>query len=280
MADDYAKQGDWTDAENDLVVADYLEMLRLELAGQNYVKAQRNAALRQFLKRSHGSIEFKHQNISAVLLRLGFPWIDGYKPMANSQKSLISAIERYYNSILGVTSTIRSQAKEGFSESQDLHFEEPPPKITNKEIVSTGEVERLVRKFDPAERDFRNRALGKQGEELVFIAERNRLLKTSIDLANKVRWVSRDDGDGAGFDIRSFETDGREKLIEVKTTVGGHSTPFYISRNEVDLSCERPDAFKLVRLFDFSKIPRAFELSPPLDAYVKLEPSTFLAKFN
>ncbi len=280
MADDYEERGDWTDAENDLVVADYLEMLRLELAGQNYVKAQRNAALRQFLKRSKGSIEFKHQNISAVLLRLGFPWIDGYKPMANSQKSLISAIERYYNSILGVTSTIQSQATEGFSESQDLYFEEPPPKITTEEIVITGEVEKLVRKFDPAERDFRNRALGKQGEELVFIAERNRLLKTSIDLANRVRWVSRDDGDGAGFDIRSFETDGREKLIEVKTTVGGHSTPFYISRNEVDLSCERPDAFKLVRLFDFSRIPRAFELSPPLDAHVKLEPNSFLAKFN
>jgi hypothetical protein len=272
-------QGDWTDAENDLIVADYLDMLRLELSGQSYVKAQRNAALRQIVKRSRGSVEFKHQNISAVLQRLGFPWINGYKPSPNFQKSLISAIERYYQSIMGVTSLVTQQTTPGFAESQELQFEEPPPKRAIEASKSSDDIERLVRKFDPAERDFRNRALGKQGEEMVFNWERTRLFKTSFDLAKKVRWVSRDDGDGAGFDILSFESDGRERLIEVKTTVGGQSTPFYISRNEVDLSCERPEAFKLVRLYDFSRTPRAFELSPPLHAHVNLEPNSFIAKF-
>lgn len=279
MSDVDEAQGDWTDSENDFIVADYLDMLRLELSGQNYVKAQRNAALRQFLKRSRSSIEFKHHNISAALELLGFPWINGYKPRPNFQRSLISAIERYYSSIIGVTSVVPQQTASGFAESQGLLFEEPPQKRATNIIATGGDVERLVRKFDPAERDFRNRVLGKQGEEMVFHCERNRLLKTSFDLADKVRWVSRDDGDGAGFDILSFEADGRERLIEVKTTVGGHSTPFYISRNEVDLSCERPEAFKLVRLFDFSRVPRAFEISPPLESHVNLEPNSFIAKF-
>lgn len=272
-------QSDWTDAENDLIVADYLDMLRLELSGQSYIKSQRNATLRQIVKRSRGSVEFKHQNISAVLQRLGFPWIIGYKPLPNAQKSLVSAIDRYYNSIMGITSVVPEQTTSGFAETQDLLFEQPPPKRAIENVHTSDDIERLVRKFDPAERDFRNRALGKQGEEMVFDSERNRLLKTSFDLANQVRWVSRDDGDGAGFDILSFEADGRERLIEVKTTVGGQFTPFYISRNEVDLSCERPEAFKLVRLYDFSRMPRAFELSPPLESHVNLESNSFIAKF-
>jgi hypothetical protein len=74
---------DWTDREIDLIVADYFDMLRLELAGQSYVKAHRNAALQELTRRSRGSIERKHQNISAVLVKLGMPWISGYKPLAN-----------------------------------------------------------------------------------------------------------------------------------------------------------------------------------------------------
>jgi hypothetical protein len=34
--------------------------------------------------RTHRSVEFKHQNISAVLDELGMPWIPGYIPKRNS----------------------------------------------------------------------------------------------------------------------------------------------------------------------------------------------------
>ena len=43
MSDVNEIRGDWTDAENDLIVADYLDMLRLELSDQSYIKAHRNA---------------------------------------------------------------------------------------------------------------------------------------------------------------------------------------------------------------------------------------------
>lgn len=66
---------DWTDDEIDLIVADYFDMLKQEITGVPYVKAHRNAALQQLTGRSKGSIEFKHQNISAILLELGLPWI-------------------------------------------------------------------------------------------------------------------------------------------------------------------------------------------------------------
>jgi hypothetical protein len=42
--------------------------------------------------------ERKHQNISAVLQKLGLPWIFGYKPLPNYQNSLIADIEHYLSS--------------------------------------------------------------------------------------------------------------------------------------------------------------------------------------
>src|SRR5690606_23368079 len=73
----------WSDSEIDLIVADYFDMLALEQAGSPYNKAEHNRALQHLTGRSPGSIEFKHQNISAVLVRLGLPRIEGYKPMPN-----------------------------------------------------------------------------------------------------------------------------------------------------------------------------------------------------
>ena len=42
--------------------------------------------------RSDPSIERKHQNISAVLLEMGLPFIDGYKPLRNYQRPLLPAV--------------------------------------------------------------------------------------------------------------------------------------------------------------------------------------------
>ena len=67
-------------------VQDYLDMLALERSGKPYTKREHNRVLRRRLPgRSHGSVEFKHQNISAVLAGMGLPYIDGYKPRGNVQ---------------------------------------------------------------------------------------------------------------------------------------------------------------------------------------------------
>lgn len=63
----------WTETEIDLIVADYFAMLGVEIEGRPFNKAERNRALQEVLARSRGSIEFKHQNISAVMLGLGQP---------------------------------------------------------------------------------------------------------------------------------------------------------------------------------------------------------------
>jgi hypothetical protein len=161
----------------------------------------------------------------------------------------------------------------------ELSFSLPPaPSIDPKPKPQS--LQRLVRKFDPARRDARNRELGKQGEELVFKYERSRLLGAGRDdLASKLEWTSVERGDGAGYDIRSFELDGADRLIEVKTTNGSATTSFFLSENERAFSEERPDAFRLVRLYDFRLKPTAFELIPPLDQWVTLNPAIYRASF-
>ena len=125
------------------------------------------------------------------------------------------------------------------------------------------------------------RGLGRAGEELVLERERATLAGAGRrDLARQVRWVSDEDGDGAGYDIASFAPDGRSRLIEVKTTNGWERTPFYISRNELEVAEERRAEWVLFRLWNFSREPRAFELYPPLDAHVSLTAMTFQADFT
>ena len=70
------------------------------------------------------------------------------------------------------------------------------------------------------------------------------------------REVSQTQGDGLGYDILSYETDGRERFVEVKTTGFGEMTPFFVSRNEVRASGEIGDQYRLCRVFAFVREPR------------------------
>ena len=272
---------DWTDREVDLIVADYFEMLQLELSRQPYNKAERNRALQELIGRSRGSIEFKHQNISAVLQIIGRTWISGYKPRANFQHALIDGIERHLDA---TNDTIEAEdnAVRTLAAETDL-FLEPPPVLTPAPEIGDvpAALVRLAGKFDAAARDAHNRALGKRGEERILRFEHERLRDAGRrDLARRVKWVSEEEGDGAGYDILSFDMTGRERLLEVKTTAGYQRTPFYLTENERALSTERPGEFRLVRLYDFLKVPKVFELAPPLEEWVMLRPINYRATFN
>ena len=99
-------------------------------------------------------------------------------------------------------------------------------------------------------------------------------------LAERIEHVARTQGDGLGYDIRSFEVGGRERLIEVKTTRFGAHTPFFASRNEVEFSDERREEYQLYRLFGFRAEPRLFTLAGSLRGSCQLEPFNYSAVPN
>ncbi|MDP2779531.1 DUF3883 domain-containing protein [Devosia sp.] len=272
---DQTKQGeDWDALELDAIIADYFAMLGDELAQRPYVKAQHRVALMQLIGRSAASVEFKHRNISAVLQEIGSPWIWGYKPAPNYQDALFDAVDRY---LTGHRAAFDRQPAPGPPVVPDLDAVFTTMPVITPRPRREG-LERLVRKFDPVERDFRNRQLGRAGEEFVIDLERRRLSAVDRgDLAGKVRWVAQEDGDGAGFDVASFDPDGRERLIEVKTTNGAAHTPFFLTRNEMAVAHERREHWHLYRVHLFAQQPRIFTARPPLDISLTLSPETWRA---
>lgn len=273
--------GTWTDEQNDAIVAEYFAMLADDIAGRPYSKAEHNRQLQAVIGRPRGSIEYKHQNISAVLKGLGEDWIPGYKPAFNFQASLVDAVVRWLDRHPDWLARVETGSSPSALREEAILWIGPPP--TQSNAPPPDELEQMTaiaRKYDVAERDARNRALGRAGEERVLAHERASLLAAGrTDLAERIRWVSHVDGDGAGYDIRSFDMDGGNRLIEVKTTNGWERTPFHITRNELAVAEAHRDDWRLVRLWNFAREPRAFELQPPLQAHVSLMATSYQASF-
>lgn len=291
-----AKARNWTDEEVGAIVESYFRMLNKEVKGAKYVKAVFNRELQGKIDRTRSSIEFKHQNVSAVLEVLGLPYIDGYRPLRNYQKALVDAVAAHlhgnptlHHDLAGRNVAEDDGPSPAWSKLQpEIEYAPPPvlapPPIKNPEARDA--IRRMVRCMgNPAERDARNRRLGRAGEKYVLAAEKGRLTKLGLgDLAQAVRWVARLDGDGLGYDIRSFAGEGdrpdEQRWLEVKTTTGPERTPFFITRNELEVSCANEGRYRVVRLHGFHRQKGAFRLSPPLHKLVTLAPSVYRASFE
>ncbi|OYJ37810.1 hypothetical protein CI737_18700 [Escherichia coli] len=238
---------DWSEEEVLATVEDYFDMLRAEAAGEPYNKSEHNQALRQLLNgRSKSSVELKHQNISAVLDALGLPYINGYKPRGNSQLLLRKSVHAYvleHQQTVGALVDALEEVKLPGDKTYRAALVEPPAREV---LVRTPASlrQRLPRKFDYAARDEANRKLGRAGEQWVIGYEQQRLTELGHpELFQRLDWVSDTQGDGAGFDILSFEEDAHERFIEVKTTNGGVGSSFLVSHNELEFSKEAGDQF-------------------------------------
>lgn len=275
---------DWALLEIEAIVADHLKMLSLELAGQAYSKAAHRRALQQKLNgRSDGSVEFKHCNISAVMIDLGFPAIRGYQPRSNYQRLLREVVEAQVNRQTSLDSLALAAVEQPAVSPEQIDF---------SKVVADAPVRRHMasdaapyRDYAPIKRDYlareaRNTTLGIAGEEFVVRFEHWRLHQLGkTKLADRVEHVSQTKGDGLGYDVLSFDTNGKERFIEVKTTAFAKETPFFVTRNELDFSKDASDHFVLCRLFEFRQTPRFFALNGALDQHCSLDPVTYRASF-
>jgi hypothetical protein len=271
---------DWTEAENRLIVEDHFSMLKKQLGNIPYSKSEHRRLLQQKIDRSDASIEFKHRNISAILELFGFETLTGYLPAKNYQTLLAQIIDEMKLIAKLETQSTELENTYELSESAALFAEQPPEKLLHS-IGVPEDIRRIARKYDPVLRDLHNRQLGIAGERRIYEREIELLKKGDrLDLAKKVEWTSQEQGDGAGYDIKSFSADGTENFIEVKTTFGSKRTPFYISDNEVEFSREAAHRYKLTRLYDFRREPKLYELRAPLDSFVFLSPVVYRAGFG
>ncbi len=277
------KGWDWLECE--ATVQDYFVMLHKELAGEKYNKAQHRRELGAKIQGREKGIEFKHQNISAVLIELGLPYISGYKPRFNYQQQLKQVVLAH---IAGHQDDFDRITAEGSVVTEPLDkphdwgavYDENVP----ERFASIEEPKRqyLARKTNFSQRERNNRQLGEQGEAFVIEYERYRLkLAGRADLAREVEWSSKDRGDGLGYDVRSFDQERDEELfIEVKTTNSGKYQPFFISGNEVAFSKHKASQYSLYRVFDFKQKTQLYKLSGAIDQYVHLHAQSYKASFR
>jgi hypothetical protein len=275
--------GNWSHAEVAATVADYLSMLDHELRGEAYNKAEHNRRLQQFLNgRTRVAVDRKHQNISAVMIELGLPYIDGFKPLRNYQAILFDEVVAQLTHDRSV-----EQATESLVDApviahatvpEFLVIEDPPqrerPKSTYERPAGASTP---INRINYLEREARNASLGLAGEQFVLEVEHRRLwMAGARHLAERIEHVATTKGDGLGYDILSFDADGRERFIEVKTTAFGKMTPFFASAKEVATS-EMLSGFQLYRVFKFREAPRIFALVGSIRQAFVLEPIQFRA---
>jgi len=274
----------WSKIEVKIIVADYFDMLIKELNRIPYKKSEHRKLILPLLhNRSEGSIEFKHQNISAILINLGKPYINGYLPRYNYQNLLEDEVINYLNHHSEVESCFQHFVEKDIIKPQTrINFEKlivSPP-----EIISVTEP-KLAYKHIPIninylEKEQSNIALGIFGEELVIEYEKWNLIKHGKEsLADKIEWISKELGDGAGFDILSRNLNGTDKYIEVKTTRLGKETPFFFSSNELHFSINKATDYHLYRLFNADSDVKLFSKNGALNAICRSIPIMYKGYF-
>jgi len=145
---------------------------------------------------SKGSVEWKHQNISAVFVELGLPYVRGYKPRYNYQELLRHVVEeRLATAGAGVlfqeVAQVVNQPAEAPHLTDVLSILVPPPERDDS-ISRLRDFRRSRR--NPVPRNFlkmesENRSLGLAGEEFVMHFEHERLWR-----AGKKHLAGRIDG--------------------------------------------------------------------------------------
>lgn len=173
--------------------------------------------------------------------------------------------------------------------SEDTFVEDSNLEVRSAETVSLEQSKSTVRKkfiarnVDFSERQDQNSKVGHRGEKYVVRHEKERLIKLGRqDLADKVEWASKMQGDGLGYDILSYNAKTEEPMfIEVKTTNGPCNSAFYISRNELERSRVSKNYY-LYRLHDYDSETDSYQifiisgdLSP-----LCVEPATYYVRID
>jgi hypothetical protein len=261
-------------------------MLDKELRGVEYKKTEHRRRLSKLLNtRSDGAIERKHQNISAILTQLHFPYISGYKPLMNYQRLLYDVVSARLENNNVIQNIVRVQVDQHASLptiDDILSVLVDPPLLDHHDVETmVREPKSLQYKVDYLAQEARNSSLGTAGEQFVVLFEKARLIHAGHErLASQVEHISKTQGDSAGFDVLSFDLNGRERFIEVKTTAYGALTPFFVTQNEVDVSHKVATSYYLYRAFDFRRQPKIFSKQGPINESFNLAPTQYVANLT
>lgn len=135
-----------------------------------------------------------------------------------------------------------------------------PTEITETNVLSTDlrisadQISFRGRTVNFIQNGIENKRLGDLGELWVMNYEIEKLQNAKLyNLIDKIKHTSKDEGDGTGFDIQSFDIYGNKIFIEAKTTKGKQNSTFFITRSELERSKIEKENYYLYRLYNYSE---------------------------
>lgn len=195
------------------------------------------------------------------------------------QKDLPEPLKNYADEIYPDLITVNPN----IFEITDIGFSKFSKSVSEATEKKNGKTKKTPRNFSRENKLKIQR--GEYGEQIVIKYEKEKLRKANqLDLMDKVTQVSKNDS-SAGYDILSFDENGNEIYIEVKSTVDkyGIETAFYISEGEKQ-KAESLDNYYLYRVFDItSKNPTILRIRNPALYFgkeIQLVPSNYQGYFK
>ena len=248
------------------IVDNYFSMLKAEVSSEMYSKADfRNHLKKQFGIDDPKLVEIAHRQISAILAEIGLPTIDGYATATKHSKELEAVVYAYIedNSKLIKSLWIDDDPASvnvpmELDDSKAVWVAEPPSSDHLADAVRRW-VPPVPMELDFRVREARNLNLAKAGERFAIAYERARLREIGRkDFLDRISWVSEIQGEDLGYNIHSYEKNGKNRFISVKTTNYGIRFPFYLTRYELAFAQKNPGSFYIYRIFNFSRNTRLF----------------------
>lgn len=268
---------------NEILVQNYFIMLDAEMQGELYSKADhRNRILKELGESDADAVDLAHRHISAVLAETGLPFADSFPPEGGFDDAMEKAVHVFIEAnpelveALWIDQVPAASSIPVELDDARAYWAPVPERIDFRPSGRPAWHPAGVNEIDYRVRESRNRNLAIAGERFVLAFERARLreagLKESMD---QVAWQSQTFGDSFGYDIRSVEADGGERLVCVKATNYGPRFPFVLSAREVERARENTSRFFIYRIFRFSRGAKLFILPASGLALDRLEPVVY-----
>jgi len=260
----------------------YFSMLEGELRGRSHRH-------RSFARENGGDdndgTETAYRQIAAVLVEQGLPFHSAYRPVPHFPARMREAVASYLRNHPELLRLMEADVDEAAGMVPDLgdrgldeiasRAPEPGdiPEINAGDAAGTA-----ISGIDFLAREQRNHSLAWAGELFVIQYEIARLREAGAAVyADAIEHVSAEQGAGGGFDIHSYDADGRDRYIKVKTTRYRRETPFFVTANEIAMAATHREHFWLYRVFGFREFPRLYGINGSLHDRFRLEPTAYRA---
>jgi len=263
-------------------VRDYFTRLESELRGRGN---RRSALSRGATAEDERISERTYRRIAGALVEHGLPYMSTYKPLPGGTETLDEAVASYLRNHPEALRLMEADVDGPVGIVPDLEGRSPEEVLARtpdaNDIPAMATEDRLAKAVSGVDflaREQRNTSLAWAGELFVLQYEMTRLRAEGADMyADYVEHSSAEEGTGSGYDIHSYDGDGFDRYIKVKTTRYRRETPLFVTANEIAMAAAHQQRYWLYRVFEWRQAPRIYCINGALHERFQLEPVAYRA---